>query len=117
MATLACCGETVDFSGDAVFANVGAHSLSIQITSNEQEVPVFRGESGGFVDFLACNKAGSVSVTTYNAPDLDVQDTGTLSVEVCGETLSYPYVCIGTEVSADASSTVNFTTNLRITNS
>lgn len=112
MATLAVCGDTVAITGD--FAGIGAHTITIDVTSNEQDVRAF-GDTGGFGSWLACSKAGAITIQSYAAYAGDVGDTGTLAASIGGVDVSFPVVVTGLNTSVDAKGVIEHSTSLRVT--
>ena len=108
-----CCGSECTITG-APFADatIKGHSFSINLTSNEIDIRNF--DSGDYGEYIACNLAGSVSISSYIRPDVTVGDDVTFAATVCGETFSVSCEVTGQDITVDAKGVVEFVTNLRM---
>lgn len=97
-------------------ATVEGHTYTIATTAEETDVRAF--SSGEYGSWLACAKAGTVTINTYANPGVTAGDTADL-VAVIGNpavltlTMSNA-VCTGFDIGVDAKGIVEFTSTFRI---
>lgn len=107
----AICGDTCDMAIDG--ANVSGHQFTIELGSNEIDVRSFV-DSGDYGSWIACNKNGTVAVSSYERPDVDPGDTVVFTANVGSEAYSMDCVVTSQSIPVDAKDVVSFTTNMRI---
>ena len=104
------CGDTCDMLLDG--ANVSGHQFTITFSSNEIDTRKFG--DGDWGSFTVCNKQGTVSVVSYEYPDVEVGDNVTFQANVGANSFTIPVVVQEVSIPVDAKDIVSFTTNMRI---
>jgi hypothetical protein len=116
MATAICGSDCTITSTDFADATVLGHSFTVDLSSNETDVRAFG--SGEYGDWLACGKAGTITVNSYALPagvavgDTDLRFTAnvvsaTIDAENC--------VCLSQNWNVDAKGVVEFATTIKLT--
>ena len=109
---MAFCGDTCTVTGTE-FANVEAHSFTIDLGSNEVDVRSF-DSANEYGNYIACNKNGTVSVNTYLRPNMDVGDSVTFLASVNSESWSVDCIVTGINHNIDSKGVGEFTVNMRV---
>ena len=106
---MACCADSIVISGD--FGSIEAFDLQINQTSSAAPVRYFGGPEYG--PYLACSKDGTATVQSYVRPSVDIDDTVTLTANVCSSTISVECVVTDINWAGTAGSPVSWSTTIR----
>jgi hypothetical protein len=107
-----CCGDDATVT-NSEFSDVSPYSFTISLSSNEIDVRAFG--DGEYGNWIACAKAGTVSLQSYCRPELVPGDSLTFTGTICDEDFSIPVIVTGQDFNVDAKEVVNFSTTMRIT--
>jgi hypothetical protein len=108
---MACCGSTCSID-NAEFSSSEGTSFTISLSANEIDIRSFG--TGTFGDYLACNEQGTISITSYIRPVVDINDSITFTGTICSESISVACIVVGQTWNVDSKDVVSFTTDLRM---
>lgn len=104
------CGDSATITGAG---NVSCHSWTLDLSSNEIDTRAFG--DGEYGSWLSCSSQGTLTVSSYDRPDVDLGDSVTFTLGFAASNVSASTVITGQNINVDAKGVQEFTTTGRVT--